>query len=172
MTGPKPRTLAERFHPKVDRSGGPDACWPWLGASLPRGYGHLGERVARGRHRMVYAHRVAWELHHGRAVPQDTMVLHHCDNPPCCNPAHLFLGTQRDNMQDCARKGRQVFQQHPERAPIGERNIKAKLTWVAVAEIRSSTSTDDLLALRLGVSVDTIRDVRARRTWTGVSHGA
>lgn len=88
------------FWTKVDRSDGPDACWPILGFRDKDGYGQ-----ARLNGRKYRAHRLAWELAFG-PIPGWTQVLHHCDNPPCCNPAHLFLGTQSDNRWDCVTKGR------------------------------------------------------------------
>ena len=76
-----------------------DECWKWQGARFPApyDYGHL----CYDR----YTHRIAWELTYG-PVPDGMQVCHHCDNPPCCNPTHLFLGTQADNMHDRDRKGR------------------------------------------------------------------
>lgn len=94
--------LSLRFWAKVDKRG-PDECWPWLGATNGNmGHGQL--TVAQRRH---YAHRAAWELAHG-PIPPGFFVCHHCDNPPCCNSAHLFLGTARDNAQDMVAKGRHV----------------------------------------------------------------
>jgi hypothetical protein len=76
-------------------------CWLWTGGTTNGGYGVIG--VGRGRlHR---AHRISWEIANG-PIPDGLKVLHRCDNPPCVNPAHLFLGTQVDNMRDCAAKGR------------------------------------------------------------------
>lgn len=92
-------SVAERFWSKVDVRG-PDECWEWLGARSGKRYGGFwdGARVQR-------AHRVAWELTNG-PIPDGMSVLHRCDNPPCCNPADLFLGTQTDNMRDAEQKGR------------------------------------------------------------------
>lgn len=95
------RPFAERFWEKVDRRS-PDECWPWLGrARTSFGYGAF----AIGRDRANRAHRIAWELTNG-PVPVGLSALHRCDNPPCCNPAHLFLGTQADNIADMVAKGR------------------------------------------------------------------
>ena len=98
--GPKPIGLARRFWAKVDKLGEFD-CWLWTGRRAKRyGYGELyrgpGQTVGK-------AHRISWELHHG---PTDLKVLHTCDNPACVNPAHLFLGTQQDNLRDMRDKGR------------------------------------------------------------------
>ena len=89
--------MAKQFWARVDTSGGPDACWPWQGARLPRGYGKM---TGAG-----YAHRIAWELENG-PVPAGMYVCHHCDNPPCCNPAHLFTGDAAANNADMDAKGR------------------------------------------------------------------
>lgn len=87
--------LRTAFWAKVDMTGGESACWPWTGYTLPNGYGHAydGTRVPRR------AHRYAYELASG-VSPGRLQVLHSCDNPVCCNPAHLRLGSHRDNMDD------------------------------------------------------------------------
>jgi hypothetical protein len=109
-TGPKPRPISVRFWEKV-RKRGADDCWEWTANRLPRGYGLLGAG-RRGQH-ALYAHRLSWELHNGQ-IPAGQFVLHRCDNPPCVNPAHLFLGTHTDNMRDmhAKRRGRGVVKTH------------------------------------------------------------
>jgi hypothetical protein len=92
------KPLGERFWLKVRKGEG---CWEWQGARLPHGYGHLSV-PDRGH---VNAHRIAWELTNGE-IPDGLWVLHHCDNPPCVRPDHLFLGTAQDNVDDSIRKGR------------------------------------------------------------------
>lgn len=99
-------TLEDALWSRVDRSAGPDQCWPFTGntgtgAKPGRpGYGGL---TCRGVH--WTSHRAAWTLAHG-PIPDGMWVLHRCDNPPCCNPAHLFLGTVKDNVRDMHAKGR------------------------------------------------------------------
>jgi hypothetical protein len=75
-------------------------CWIWHGSKNGDGYGCLSFMG-----KSMGAHRASWLIHNGE-IPEGKSVLHECDNPPCVNPAHLFLGTQGDNVRDCARKGR------------------------------------------------------------------
>lgn len=95
------RARWERF---VKRSSG---CWEWQGYRGKDGYGQLECKVAPGRFAPVPAHRVTWEIFRG-PIPEGMLVCHHCDNPPCVRPDHLFLGTPADNMHDRDRKGRYV----------------------------------------------------------------
>lgn len=95
--------LADRFWSKVEKS---DGCWRWT-STLQRGYGQIALcRQGAKRQTRVWAHRVAWELTHGRPVPAGLVICHRCDNPRCVNPDHLFLGTQQDNVRDAIQKGR------------------------------------------------------------------
>lgn len=110
--------MSDRFWAKVDQSGGDDACWPWVGAihrPSPKahgkgGYGKFGAGASREDRRTVYAHRLAWELANDREIPAGMLACHRCDNPPCCNPAHIFIGTPKENLQDMSRKGRHFAQ--------------------------------------------------------------
>lgn len=96
-------SLKERFHANYipePMSG----CWLWVGGTNGKGYGQLwidGEPS-------IMAHRLSWELHNG-PIPKGMLVCHKCDTPPCVNPDHLFIGTDKDNIQDCIKKGRYVY---------------------------------------------------------------
>jgi hypothetical protein len=119
----------EKFWQKVDRRG-PDECWPWQGGVDEKGYGHviLYPRTTKAGRKHTRAHRYAWTLTHGE-IPDGVLICHRCDNPPCCNPNHLFPGTGSDNMQDMWQKKRHSDLQ-------GEKNGRARLTWEDVLEIR------------------------------------
>lgn len=108
-----------------------DECWEWTSTRTKRGYGCLNYRNDDG-HRSIYAHRLSWEIHNG-PIPNSLHVLHRCDNPPCVNPKHLFLGTHGDNMRDMFAKGRRT---HLERMPRGSNNHLAIVSESDVRQIR------------------------------------
>lgn len=101
------KAFAARFWAKVDMSGGPDACWPWTGGLFPNGYGRLRVGKRRG-----LAHKVAHELTNGH-IPHPLKACHECDNRPCCNPGHIWAGTQKANMEDMLQKGRGNWRRGP-----------------------------------------------------------
>ncbi len=82
-------------------------CLEWMGYRHPKGYGQIG----RGSHEegLVYTHIAAWEIAHGVSVPDGMFVCHHCNNPPCCNPEHLFIGSAKDNTDDMIQKMRHSY---------------------------------------------------------------
>jgi len=103
--------ILARFWAKVKRDR-EDACWLWTAGTI-KGYGQFNiGRDANGKCRIVYAHRFAWEVTNGPIAANDLFVLHRCDVPLCCNPQHLFLGTQADNLEDARRKGRLIDGRH------------------------------------------------------------
>lgn len=168
---PHTRPLAERFWEKVDRSGGPDACWPWLATKNRGGYGTIWDPT---KGRGVTAHRVAFTLAKG-LPPVGAHILHTCpggDNPSCCNPSHLRAGTRQDNMRDMSDRGRNGRHTRPETTARGERHGEAKLTAEAVREIRRQYSTGTTTYYELGLifNVDktTIGAVVRRDIWQHV----
>jgi len=91
--------LKKRFWDKIEKA---DGCWKWKASTnKDRGYGRIGVKAGI----CVNAHRVSWVIHNG-SIPGDLFVCHKCDNPPCCNPEHLFLGTRQDNVDDMILKKR------------------------------------------------------------------
>lgn len=98
------RATPDRFWEKVDKSAGPDGCWPYMGFRKWDGYGWLA-RTIDGKQKHMTAHRCAWILTQG-FPPEGMHLLHKCDNPPCCNPTHLRLGTHDENMDDMRKRGR------------------------------------------------------------------
>jgi hypothetical protein len=144
---------AERFVEKIDTTAGPDACWPWISARNARGYGVF---QLYGRTRL--AHRMVAHLRIG-FLPRSLCVCHKvCDNPPCCNPAHLFVGTRADNTSDMVRKGRNYVAR-------GECSGAAKLTQSQVLAIRQSSESQRALGRRYGVDHSTISRIRSGQNW-------
>jgi hypothetical protein len=149
----------ERFARFFEKSEG---CWEWRGTRRRSGHGSFN---AVGN-RPVLAHRYAWELQNG-PIPDGMCVCHRCDNPPCVNPAHLFLGTQRDNVRDMRQKGRGRGLRHG----AGAANNSAKLTAEQVREIRARLAAGEgrkSIAPEYGVHFETISTVGRRDSWQDV----
>jgi len=154
------------FWDYVDSSGGPDACWPWLRGHRSSGYGAVNLRTGRGVPlRGFAASRVAWALANDRdpcSMDRTEHVLHRCDNPPCCNPAHLYLGTHSENMADMVAKGRQGRRQRGEERPAH------KLTEADVLAARAAYRAGDstpVLAARYGVGQAAMYNAITGKTW-------
>ena len=172
--------LADRFWALVLKT---DDCWIWQGERTRYGYG----RCTVGKKQRMPAHRVAYELTYGMILP-GLLCCHRCDVPLCCNPAHLWLGTNADNLRDMfakqrdaahtnptsfARGDRHGRRVHPEKFQRGEQSHHAKLTERAVREIREQYATGQWslqrLAVHFGVSRTLIRKVVIRETWRHIS---
>lgn len=175
-------TTLARFWSKVDKDGPvPEhmpqlgRCWTWTAARDKRtGYGsfNLGPKTTA-------AHRVSWNIHNGELPPDRPCVLHHCDTPPCVNPAHLWIGTQLDNIADRERKRRTGCgkgQGHgsvtkPWRLARGSKTPTSKLTEEKVFELRLRYAAGEscvALAREIGFSRQGLRPVLQGRSWTHV----
>lgn len=149
--------IEQRFWPKVNKT---DTCWLWTASTDKKGYGW----IALGGHisPRVYAHRLSWEIHNERPVPDGLFVLHRCDVPLCVNPDHLFIGTKSDNTRDMVSKGRHPSQKYPG-LRRGERNGCAKLTNLQAEEIRVEYARGDVsqeaLGKRFGVAQSRISKI-------------
>ena len=153
----KPKILA------LVQRGAPDACWPWGGHVGRDGYGKI---FVCGRPRRTI--RMVMAVEAGADIG-DALVCHRCDNPICCNPAHLFLGSHADNTRDAMSKGRVATAWAPgEKHNEGEQNPRAVLNADNVREIRRSRLTNEAVAAQFGISPYTVRDVRRGRTWRHV----
>ncbi len=141
------------------KSGGTDECWPYTGGTNTDGYGFfyaLGTRFL--------AHRVAYSLVHGDVG--EMLVCHTCDNPICCNPNHLFLGTSQDNVRDSVAKGR-----HSSKTLFGESRPNSALTESQVLEIRNKRRlgrTLQALGREYNVHLSTIHQIVTRKTWNHI----
>lgn len=159
---------AERFWSKVrkaDPNGG--GCWIWLGTTVQGGYGRFG---VGGK--APLAHRVSYVLAFG-PVPCGLFVCHHCDNPPCVRPDHLFAGTLQDNVADMVRKGRanNGYRNLISSRPRGERHPQAKLTAETVVAIRREYAegrTYREIAARFGVGRSSVCSAVRGETWRHV----
>ncbi|MBK9949888.1 MAG: HNH endonuclease [Nitrospira sp.] len=174
------KTLRERFWAKVS-VGEPDECWDWSGSKTAFGYG-----VISVDGKLARAHRVSVELD-GRMIPHGMVVMHTCDNPSCCNPTHLRVGTQVENAMDMISKKRGIMQREPWRAARGDRNTarlypellargehngQAKLTAEDVRRIKfgdlSHASSADIARL-FKVSISAISLIRKGENWAHIT---
>lgn len=153
--------LIDRFWSRVDKSGD---CWVWTAATTNGGYGVIRDTGRNGK--IIRAHRLSWELHNG-PIPAGIEVCHRCDNPPCVNPAHLFLGTHQDNVTDTVNKGRASGG-----GPRGSLHHQAKLTEAQVLDIRAvyaaGAASQRQLARKYNVDRGTIQHIVKRMVWTHI----
>ncbi len=146
-----PKPIMDRFMEKVefDTNGG---CWLWA-AKTDYGYGRFSVGYKSYR-----AHRFSYQTFVGE-IPEGILVCHRCDIPPCCNPDHLFLGTDAENVADMIAK---------DRSPRGRRHPMATLSETDIADIRASKERGAHLARMYGVSRTTVCDILKRRTWSHI----
>lgn len=173
------RMFEERFWPRVHRSDDPDGCWGWMAGKFASGYGAISGTLI-GLKTADRAHRASWVLANG-PIPDGLFVCHHCDNPPCVRPDHLFLGTVQDNSDDMVRKGRSnttniwVAREKLFRENLhlrGEQVASARLTEEKVREMRRLAAEGiphTHLAKRFGVANNTAYCVVKRITWAHVA---
>lgn len=153
----------EEFWGAVSKADG-DGCWVWIGSRLGKNapkYNYGMVKLNDGRH--IVAHRAAWEYVYGE-IPFGVKVLHTCDNPPCCRPDHLFLGTQSDNLLDADRKGRLAWLK-----------TKAKITSEVANEVRMAWLASDKkygrrkeIAERFGITVGITYALIRGETWKSI----
>jgi len=148
----KASTIKERFYSKfiVNSENG---CWEWTDHRLAKGYGILKVNDTN-----KVAHRISYEIHIG-PITEGMIICHHCDNPPCVNPSHLFMGTHKDNVIDKKSKGRDI---------IGEKNGRSKLTEKDIPVIRRLLSNKVRqidIAKQFALAHRTISAINTGHTW-------
>ncbi len=167
----KPHILdpIDRFWSKVKKT---STCWEWTAGCFTGGYGSFTPRHGK----RVYAHRYLYELLSFDPIPKGMLVCHRCDNRKCVRPSHLFLGSQKDNIQDAVSKNRMAsgyrhgVHTKPETRTRGSKSGKAKLTEADVEQIRKMwpATSQQAIASRFGVSQFSISCIIRRKTWAHV----
>ena len=153
--------VESRFWAKVDKSGD---CWEWQGYRLPKGYGR------------IYAFGKSWMTHHmsllleGSDIPSGMIVCHHCDNPPCVNPDHLFIGTHVDNARDRDKKGRNHVYSKEQYRAMQKKQAKERRRFGKddIYEIRNSHASSRELGRRYGCDHTLIWQIRNYRVYSDV----
>ena len=147
------KNIKEKFWNNVKKT---DSCWNWIGANKQYRYGRISINK-----KSYTTHRISWILHYGK-IPKGLFVLHKCDNHLCVNPKHLFVGTQKDNMQDKILKGRSRNQN-------GENNNMSKLTGKIVLEIRRLYNDKNIprkeISKMFNISTSNIDYIVTNKTW-------
>lgn len=159
--------VIHRLWERTDMSGGPNACWEWQGARYVAGYPAFvfgwKRKARRGFRPSKFGNRIALEWKLNRLLRPDEVSCHSCDNPSCVNPAHLWVGTQAENLADASRKGRMA---------CGERNSGAKLNAADVTLIRelaSNGETQEKIASRFCVKREAVGKIVRRERWRHVA---
>lgn len=165
--GAKKGTLKERLYRHTVLPTDPTDCWIWVGAKISGGYGTI-----RDGRKVVKAHRASWVVHNGE-IPEGegyhgTCVCHKCDNRLCVNPAHLFLGSNLDNMKDRDTKGRRT-------APRGAAHPMAKISEdtarYCAAEVQSGRSAASVAA-EVGLTPFHVGRIARGQAWAHLSCGS
>ena len=152
------KPLEERFWLKVKIID--NGCWEWVGALTGAGYGAIEDK---GKYWLT--HRLSWEIHNHKSIPDGMSICHQCDNPACVNPSHLFLATHSENMKDKAKKGRSKG------AHLGDEHPFSKLDEQQVKEIKTllaSKVKQRLISKTYGISPSAVSDIKFNRTWSHV----
>ena len=156
------------FWAKVDKSAGTGKCWPWTASRTIWNYGHF-HSATLGKRRNVspefMSHRLAWELAIG-PIPAGMAVLHRCDNPPCCNVGHMFLGTNDDNVRDKLAKGRHPRGSACKGAKLDDESVREILARKPTGRVRGLATA---LAQKYGVREGQIYAVWRGTAWSHVA---
>lgn len=154
------KTVAERIldNIEIDNDTG---CWNWQGGKNQRGYGLIQSKDDDGIWKSRAVHRVSYELYNG-SIPVGLLACHHCDNPSCCNPQHIYIGTQKMNMADMISKGRK----NPSR---GANHWKAKVSDDEIASIRDNPDTYSSIGLQYGISASQVHRIKSRQSWKHIA---
>jgi hypothetical protein len=158
-----PQPLIDRLLRHITMT--PSGCWEWNGQRDKHQYGLMAIRH-NGKEKPNFVHRIAFSLFHEEWNGASS-VLHHCDNPPCCNPLHLFAGNQQDNVDDMMSKGRHGYKSHP-----GEENGRATLTVeqvIAVKTLHSQGVKNIPIGEQLGIPRWKVAFITGGKTWRNVT---
>lgn len=149
--------VKKRFNEKwsVNRATG---CWEWMASCAGKGYGQM---KIPGTRRQDYAHRISYRIHVGE-IPKGKSVLHRCDNPKCVNPAHLFLGTAKDNAQDMKKKGRHLPGEANSGAILSEKDVRAIRALIATGIAQHQ------IAAMFGIAQITVSRIKRNLRWAHV----
>jgi hypothetical protein len=146
--------MYDKFWSRVKRTA---KCWEWTGKCALKGYGK--SYIFWYTHNEQLAHRTSWIIHKGK-IPKGKHVLHHCDNPKCVRPSHLYLGTNADNVRDKVKRGRTGKEKR-----TGELSALSKVTEEQVKAMRKSSDTGVAWAKRLGITEAQVSRIRLRKCW-------